>query len=238
MERGFELFELTIDGDPQRLEDARRRMSSSSRGGAMRDSGDGLGEVATGSYRLPIPPFDDVSRDPAAVRVFPIAVNDVGEFRFVDPGEQVGSRFSFTDVESQIEGAFGVETESPRLVGKLIGRVAEIEQDTIDGGNLPVGEDAGKVGIAGLDEVDVRPREVTGRNLQHHGVPVKTDQRTFGTDPAENLAAVPRGTDRAVDDRQSRRQLQRVQRFSQQDRDMDRAGRTVGRIRHGQRADL
>ena len=71
--------------------------------------------------------------------------------------------------------------------------------------------------------------EMTGRNLQHHRVPVKTDQRTFGADATENLATVPRGPHRPVDHRQPGSELQRVQRLAQQDGNMDRTGRNNSR---------
>jgi len=226
---GFQLFEFLIDDDPQGLKDARRRMLVSAMRRAMRRAGNSFGQIEACLNRFPGPRLDDVPGDVTAVWIFAVAIDDVGELLFRKASDEVGRRFSLTNVEPQIERTIGVEAESARLVGQLVGRIADVQQDAIDSGNLQVGEDARQLSIAGLEEVNVGAGEMTGRNLQHHRIPVKTDQRTFGADAPENLATVPRGTDRPVDHRQPGSERQRMQSFAQENGHMDGAGRNKKR---------
>lgn len=41
-----------------------------------------------------------------------------------------------------------------------------------------------------------------GRNVQHQGIPVKTDQRALRSDSTQDFAAVAPGTHGSVDDNQ------------------------------------
>lgn len=89
----------------------------------------------------------------------------------------------------------------------MIGRQSQIEQNAIDGRDLQTGEHLRKLRITGLDEVATKGRESMGRNVQHQGVPVKTDQGPLWPDSPENFATVSPGADRAVDDNQPRLEL-------------------------------
>ena len=80
------------------------------------------------------------------------------------------------------------------MIGQLIRRQPEVEQDAIDCRDLQSGQDVGKLGITGLMKVTAGrdgigdlvaeltedltgelTGELTGRNFQHQGIAVKTD---------------------------------------------------------------
>jgi hypothetical protein len=115
MKGGLELFELVIDGNPQRLKDARRRMPRSLATCVARRSfastatagaGHGLGEIAGGANRPPGTKGDDVARETPALRLFAKALEDPGQFLFVEAGHKFTGGFSLRRVEPQIERAF------------------------------------------------------------------------------------------------------------------------------------
>ncbi len=182
MKGGLELFELVIDGNPQRLKDSRRRMLRSRRMSAARRSfassggaGHGLGEIAGGANRPPGTKGDEVARDTPALRFFAKPLEDPGQFLLTQAGHEFTGGFSLRRVEPQIERTFAREAEAARFVGQLIGREPQVEQNAVDRRNGKARENLGKFGITGLDEAGRRARELTGRNVQHQSVAVKTD---------------------------------------------------------------
>lgn len=196
-ERDFELFQFVVDGNPQGLKNARGGMAVPRRSWTPRrrflmrpDSGHRVGQIAGRANRLPGPPFDEIPRHPPGLWFFPIPLEDVGEFLFAQAHDQLGGRFSLRCVESQIEGPFRSKAEAPGVVGQLVGGQPQVEQNPVDRRNLEVRQDPWEIGITGLMEVARKARELKGRNFQHPGVAVKTDQRPPGANPVQNLATV------------------------------------------------
>ena len=205
-QRGFELFELVIDRDPQGLKDARGGMTfprqlrpACHRLLARAASRHCLGQVAGSPNRLSRSPFDEIPGHPAGFGFFSELLEDVAEFLFAKAHDQVGGRFALSRVEPQIERAVGREAEAPGAIGQLVGRQPQVEQNAIDRGDVDVRQDPGEISITGLMEVAGKARELKGRNFQHPGVPVKTDQRPLRPDPPQNLATVAGRADRAID---------------------------------------
>jgi len=178
----FELFQLVIDGNPQRLKDARCWMAA----GRMRSAplrqfpgrsqaGDRVGEIPPRANRLMPAPFDDVPGDPTTVRLFAVAREDFSKFRFTQTRDQFCRRFSLSRVKPQIEGTVRRKAETSRRIGQLVGRQPQVEQNAIDSRDVAAGQNLREFGITGLLEVTRKARELKGRNVQHQGVAVKTD---------------------------------------------------------------
>lgn len=180
----FELPQLVIDRNAQRLKDTRCRMPGPAFGPItaarylisrrLLARGRG-GEVASRSNRLPRAPRDDVTRHAPTVRLFAVTLKDVAQRLFIQARDKVSGRLALLRIETQIERAFGRKAEAAFFVGQLIGRQPEVEQNAIDGRNLQFGEDLWKLRITGLVEMAMKARELKGRNFQHLGVAVKTD---------------------------------------------------------------
>lgn len=178
VKRGFELFELIVDGNPQRLKNARGGVAAVGMPSAARRAlaaGESLGEIAAGANRLAGAERDKISGKPAAVWFLAIALEDLGKLLFIESRQKRAGRLSPRRVESQVERARARETEAAGLVGQLIRRKPQIEQNPVDGRNRKARENLGKLGITGVDEVGRTARELTGRNVQHQGIAVKTD---------------------------------------------------------------
>ncbi len=212
--RSFELFEFAVDGDPQGLKDARGRMTVPRESRATRrwslprrGRGDRVTQIAGRPDRLPGSPFDEPPRHAPGLRLFPIALEDVGQFLFAQAHDQLGGRFPLGCVESQVERPVRGKAEAPGVVGQLVGRQPEVEQNAVDRGDFEVRQDQREVGITGLMEVARGARELKGGNFQHPGIAVKTDQRPLWPDSPQNFATVPRCADRAIDHGQSRFQV-------------------------------
>jgi hypothetical protein len=181
-DKHFEMLELPIDRDPQRLKNARggmapRHVCPPARGRPRFRSapGNGFGQIAACANRLSRAPFHDLAGDPATVRFFPIALEDFCELRFVETRDEPCGRFSLPCVKSQIERSLRAKTESAGGIGQLIGRQPQVEQNAIHGRDAAVGQNLSQIGIAGLMEVTRKARELKGCNVQHQGVAVKTD---------------------------------------------------------------
>jgi hypothetical protein len=116
--RRFKLLQFLIDGHAQCLKDARGRMAPR-RFAAPPESrpesrpvsrlrwrsapADCVGQIAGGANRLAGTTFDDIPGDSATVRFFPVPLEDLRQRRFIEPRDELCSRFSPPRVESQIE---------------------------------------------------------------------------------------------------------------------------------------
>jgi hypothetical protein len=87
-QRVLKLFEFVVDGDAQRLKDARGRVPRGvARCPGRAGSGDGLGEIARRSQGAAGTPFDEFSGELAAVGFFSEIGDDLRQSGFVDPFE-------------------------------------------------------------------------------------------------------------------------------------------------------
>jgi hypothetical protein len=114
-------------------------------------------------------------RHSTGVRFFAVILEEGGKFVFAEPHDEVRGRFPLCRVETQIERTVGAKAEPAGVVGQLVGRQTQVEQNPIDRGNCVFRQDPGEFGITGLMEVARKARELKGRNVQHQGIAVKTD---------------------------------------------------------------
>ncbi len=132
-------------------------------------------QIGGGADRLPPAPFDDTSGQTAAVWFFSVPVEKFGQLLFAEACDEIGRRFTLRDVEAQIKRAVGCKTEASRMIGQLVGRQTEVEQNAVDRLDLQSGQHVWELGITGFVEVTITSREVVSRFFQHQGVAVKTD---------------------------------------------------------------
>jgi hypothetical protein len=182
VEGRFELFQFVVDGDAQGLKHLGgwvptrwRSHSANGRPGGRVISDNGAGEVESRVNRSVLTPCDDVAGHPPTVRLFAVMLEEFDKLLFAQSCEKCRGGFSLSDIEPQIERPVGCKAESARMVGQLIGRQPEVEQNAIGRRDSQTGQDGGELGITGLMEVTAKGRKLTGRNFQHQAVAVKTD---------------------------------------------------------------
>lgn len=117
----------------------------------------------------------------------------------------------------------------------MIGRKPEIEQDAVDPFDAELIQDFRQLVITGLFQDATRIIQDHGCPSEHHGVAIKSDQFSGGTEVFEEDAAVTAGSDRAIHHDQSLRKIQELNDFPYQDGTVNRrapVSRGSHRIRH------
>lgn len=197
----LKLFELSIDGDAQRLKDASGRVPR----GIVRAAGsagccNGVGQVARRANRAARAPFDEFAGHLAAVRFFGVLDKEFFKTGFIEPFEQRPGRLTLCRIETQIERTFAAKAEASISICELVRRQPEVEQNAIDGRYSDLLKDIGELGITGVNKPAVRGDEVSSRMGQHHRVAVQADQCSARTDLFQDFAAVASGANRPIDD--------------------------------------
>lgn len=226
----FQESQLVVDGNPQRLKHERRRVvfpSTASPHGFGRQ----LCELAGRRDRLRSPPSDDLCGDLPGVPFFAEVAKNAFQFFFGRSPQQFVRGSSPRRVEPQVEGSVAVETEPSLLVGQLIRRIAEVQQDAIDVGDIELIENGTETGVAGVYEVAVGGVEDRPGSDEHLRVPVQADQDAARADLFEERLAVTAGAHRAVDYGLPGFDGQQPQNVPHQNGLMDRSAGITGRRR-------
>ncbi len=109
-ESGFDLLQFAIDGDPQRLEDARGGMFAGvveiGRGDRRTDDARQIGGSLDG---INIPGGDQCRRDGSAEPFFAILAENAFELSLFDVVNVLCRRFPLRRIEPQVERSAGVE---------------------------------------------------------------------------------------------------------------------------------
>ena len=130
-------LQFVIDGDPQRLENAGRRVDAPSSGslGARHTAPHEVGQLLGRLQWLRSPQLDDAPSDAPAETLLAVVENQVGEVSFREAPQQVAGRFALGRVHAHVQGSRLAEAEAPLRRFDLIGAEAQIGQNTIDGRN-------------------------------------------------------------------------------------------------------
>lgn len=243
VEHRFQLAEFIVDGDSQRLEDARRRVASSAapslrRGDAAAVARHGVEyevrQLPGGFDRLLFPPGDEGRGDLAGLRLFAVIPQDGFEFIFGCIGQQLRRGPAFGGLKSQIERTVAVETEPAAFVGKLVRRQPQVEQHTIDEIDMQFVQYGPKLCVGRRDEVNVLAGQDLRRANRHLRIAVESDQQAVRLKEFQDVSGMPAGADRAVRHSQAGAKIEKLKRFPNQHRLMHRpakfaAGRRSGR---------
>lgn len=217
----FEVSKFIVDGNSQGLKNPRdgvfaRGPLEFSRHGSShcRD------EVFGGVDGRGLASRDDFLGDGARKPFFAERFKNPGEFVCVEAGQKLVSGSAAGSVKPQVERSSGLEPESARTISQLIGRKPEIEQDSIDLPDLERFEDVGEFRITGMMKFGVRLLDCRACEAQHHGVTVQTDEQSFGTDSFEDVLTVSGSAEGAIDDRQTTFEVECVEDFPKQNRNV------------------
>jgi hypothetical protein len=181
-EKGFEVFELAIDGDSQGLKNAGGRVAfgppAATRVKCFFDRFDQVGGCLNrliGSAK-----HDRVGNGPAG-GLFAELEKQIGQVPLVKLGKEIGRGDILRRVKSHVERSVGLEAESAAAIGQLIRRKPEIEQDAVDPLDAELIQDFRQLGIAGLFQDAARIVQDFGRLSEHHRVAIEADQFSGGT---------------------------------------------------------
>ena len=226
MECLVQLFQFLVDGNAQCLEDLGGRMTAvrTSAAPGSRLARDGGHQIEGGLERLLLAEGDNSPRVLAGQMVFTKLENDVGQLFLGDSGEPLPGGLPGGGVVPQIEGTVDLEAESAFPIGQLVGTPTEIEQDAIDRSETQIGQNARKMGVGGVNDVNVGTRNAGGGKIHHPGIPVKSDQPSGGTNPLQDRPTVSRPPQGAIHHRETWGKFENLENFPQQDRHMGRAG--------------
>ena len=175
---------------------------------------------------------NDLRCDLAGARFFAEVTEDAFQFGLVGCPQQFVSRLSLRSVKPQVERSFAVESKSAILVGQLIRRVAEVQQDSIDTRDMKLSENRGQFGVTGVNQVTVRKVEDDPRSCEHLRIPIQTDQDSAGAELFEDVLTVSAGAHGAVYDGLPGFHGQQPQHIPNQNRLMNRSAGITGRRRH------
>lgn len=207
-QRSIEVGEFVVDGNSQCLKHARRRMFVRrflfANGNGCRD---GLRQIAHGSEGMCFSAAYDFFSDRSGKSFFTVSFEDFGQLGYRPFVEQFVSRLTLGTIEPHVEISGRLKSEPARLVSQLIRRQPQVDQNPIDLCDVSSFEDAIEIGVTGLNQRDVAVRQVLCGEFEHHFVAIESNQMAGRTQLFEDFPAVTSGTDRPVDDRQSRFEL-------------------------------
>jgi hypothetical protein len=154
-EKPLEVLEFVVDGNSQRLEDACGRVNFVTAFRARLRSGDGVHQLGCCPFAVLGSPRHDRTGDRSACSLFAEALENVGQLRFAERGQEIRGGWPLGQVKPHIErpAAFlnsALNAEAARRVGQLVGRESEVQQDAIDPADSEGIEDLGQFRITGL----------------------------------------------------------------------------------------
>lgn len=150
---------------------------------------------------------DDFFSDRSGKSFFAVSFEDFRQFGRRLFVEQFVGRLTVGTIEPHVEISGRLKTEPARLVSQLIRRQPQVDQNPIDLCDVSSFENAIEIGITGLNQRDVAVRQVLRGEFEHHFVAIESNQMAVRAQLFEDFSAVTSGTDRPVDDRQSRFEL-------------------------------
>src|SRR5512133_1596624 len=176
-EGGLERLQLVVDGDPQRLEDAPRRMTLAEAGRGRNRSLDRLHELTRALEGVLAPAAHDRPRDLACVPLLAVAAKDVGQLALARLVDEIARRVLVGRVHAHVERRVGRVRESALGPVDLHARNAEIEEDRV-GAHAVVGEALENVGEIAAKEPrrDARPSPERLEIWPNARIPIDADE--------------------------------------------------------------
>ena len=195
-----EIAELVVDGHPERLEYARRRIDLGAAGGL--DAGDEPAELVSCRERPAGPAAHDRRGDARGLGLLAELGEDPPQ-RAVVPGvHDVGGRDGEPWIGAHVEGSARVEAEASGIVGQLDRGEAEIEEDAVELAEAVLTGD----GIANRevrlneDGAIAEGREARSGDGERGGIDVEAKKSSIRRAAFEECGSMPATADRAIEE--------------------------------------
>jgi hypothetical protein len=233
---GLEVIEFLINGNPQRLKDARggvRFMTLPA--GAGKRFGHRVDQFSRCPHGLAGAAGDNRARNRSAGRLFAVAKEEVRQLGFLECGEELRGGLPLCRVETHVERAACLKPKAAVRIGQLIRGEPQVEQNAVDPRDSELIQDLWQLRITGLPQDAARVGKTLGRPGEHQGIAIKSDEFSGGTEVFEEDATMASGSDRPVNDDQPWLDVEKLDDFPYEDGPMN--GRALvsrgpRRIRH------
>ena len=164
-------FQLVVDHDAQRLEDAARRVAGAEAGRRRDVALDDLHQLAGGGERRRGAGAHQAARDVARVALLAVAAEDAGELVFGQRVHEVGGRDLQRRVHAHVQRRVVGVAEAALTPVELHRRHAQIHVDDVRRGVRALGQHVGEVAVVELRGAGRAARHLA-EELGHAGVAV------------------------------------------------------------------
>ena len=147
--------------------------------------------------------------------------------------QQPPGRIPLAGVKAKVQNSAGLETKTALFISELVAGHSEVEQDGIDMGDLQLLENLRDMRKIGLGQTDGQALAEGIESVDGRDVPVQGDDPAAGTDVAGHRKRVSAATERPVDDRITRLDVEGLKRFVEQNREVDGTWSRVHRAEKG-----
>ena len=190
--------QLVVDGDAQRLKDARCRMDAFPLSGALQDSRNKGGELRSRVRQAaPLAPRDDHASDAPGRTLFSERKEDLGQLPFARRRQHVVGAGSAGGIHPHVEDRGLSEREAALRIVKLHRRDSEIEENAVQRRDFAPVEDPTELAKVGVHEGQTG----VGKLLRHRTrarVGVQCDQPSV-PQPLQDRRCMPARPEGSVD---------------------------------------
>src|ERR1700687_2511870 len=199
LEALLKILELMVDGDAQRLEDARGRIDATP---ALRlHARDEATKIVGGEERLPRATPHDGSRDSARLGLLAELAERAAQLTLVPAVHDVCRRDAEVRVGAHVQWAFRAKAEASPLVGELERGETEVQEDPVDWRETVLaGHDVEKR-EAGADEDRAVAETCEDATClgESRGIDIETDEAPVRAAAFEDRLGVATSADRSVE---------------------------------------
>ena len=168
--------ELVVDGDTQRLKDARRRMNPLAAAGAVNDAGDQTRELGGGIRQLAAgAAVHDGASDTARGTLFAIVEEDIGQLALAGGRQDVVGAAPDVRIHTHVQRRRLSDREAAFRVVKLHRRNSKIEENAVYCCDFAAIEGAVEIAEVGMDEGKMRIGNCRGK-LGRRGIGIQGNQ--------------------------------------------------------------
>lgn len=226
IQRSLEMFEFIVDRNPQRLDNASRRILPATRLTRNAGGADGF-ELLGGLNGIASSLLTNSVGNLPSELFFAVRFEDRCKFVAGCRLQQLAGWLSAGRIESQIQRTSGFETKPTRSVFELIAGQTEIDEHTVHGVDTKCVQFLAEMDIAGMDKSNrTKVLQPFPREVQHHRVAIETQQSSVRFDKGTNRRRMAAGSDGSVNNSQFRCEIKELNNFAQQHRLVNRPGRT------------
>jgi hypothetical protein len=149
-QREFQRPKLIVDRDPQGLKRACGRVDAAV-SGSWNATANQVGQLARCTDSLSAAPGYDLPRDAPTEPFFTIPVNNTGQMICTKSLQEPPGRLTSVNVETQIDRAVRVETETALPVGQLVAGQPEVKQHAMHLLDLRSGQHLRQIAVVRLN---------------------------------------------------------------------------------------
>jgi len=220
----FQRLEFLVDGNSQGLKGPSGGIDLTLLPGAGNSSPDDFRKLACRLDGPVSPPFDDRPSDPAAVAFLSIGVDQIGQVLGLETIDQPRSWLATFRVKPQVERPVGGETETAGVVGKLITRQSQVQNDSIHFLEIERFQHLRQITEIGLDGRDGQVGQSLLSPLNGRRIAVQRNDPSRLADPFRQGTRVSSAAKSPVDDDASLPRLEPVKHFGKQNGGVDGRG--------------